>query len=350
MEFGVFYQLPSAKGQSPAQRFDDTIAQAQLADQLGFNTVWLAELHFNPRFSIMPAPLLLGSAIARVTQRIKIGTAVNLLPLHNPIRLAEETATLDILSHGRAIFGIGRGAIASHFEGYGVPLSESRQRFEETLEIVLKAWTTEEFSYQGQYYQFQDLRVVPKPYQQPYPPIYVAANSPDTFDIVGLMGHHLLVAPLIISNERAQAGLEVYRQHLSEGGHDLASAKVTVTLPVYVAEDRKKARAGPEASISNYLSTLRDMYLSAAAERAMNVYPRMRQGRERMTNLSYDQIYDEFAVIGDPDQCVTKLKSFQKMFGPQEFMCWFNTGGLLPHQEVEKSMRLFAEEVMPHFK
>jgi alkanesulfonate monooxygenase SsuD/methylene tetrahydromethanopterin reductase-like flavin-dependent oxidoreductase (luciferase family) len=76
----------------------------------------------------------------------------------------------------------------------------------------------------------------------------------------------------------------------------------------------------------------------------------MRQGRERMTNLSYDQIYDEFAVIGDPDQCVTKLKSFQKMFGPQEFMCWFNTGGLLSHKEVEKSMRLFAQEVMPHFK
>ena len=350
MEFGVFYQLPCAEGQSTAQRYDDTIAQTQLAEELGFDAAWLAELHFNPRFSIMPAPLLLASAIARVTQRIKIGTAVNLLPLHNPIRLAEETATLDILSHGRAIFGIGRGAIASHFEGYGVPLSESRQRFEETLEIVLKAWTTEEFSYQGQYYQFQDLRVVPKPYQQPYPPIYVAANSPDTFDIVGLMGHHLLVAPLIISNERAQAGLEVYRQHLSEGGHDPASAKVTVTVPVYVAEDKKKAKAGPTATINNYLGSLRDMYLSAAAERAMSVYPRARQARERLSALNYDQIYDEFAVIGDPDQCVAKLKLFQQMFGPQEFMCWFNTGGLLPHKEVEKSMRLFAQEVMPHFK
>lgn len=350
MEFGVFYQLPCAAGHSPTQRYDDTIAQAQLADQLGFDTVWLAELHFNPRFSIMPAPLLLASAIAQTTQRIKIGTAVNLLPLHNPIRLAEETATLDILSHGRAIFGIGRGAIASHFEGYGVPLSESRQRFEETLEIILKAWTAEAFSYQGQYYQFQEVRVVPKPYQQPYPPIHVAANSPDTFDIVGLMGHHLLVAPLIITNERAQAGLEVYRHHLAEGGHDPARAKVTITSPVYVAKDKKKARAAIEASITNYLGSLRDMYLSPAAERAMSVYPRMHQARERMSALSYDQIYDQFAVIGDPDQCVAKLKSFQQMFNPQEFMCWFNTGGLLPHKEVEKSMRLFAEEVMPQFK
>ncbi len=350
MEFGVFYQLPCAEGQSPAQRYDDTIAQAQLADELGFDVAWLAELHFNPRFSIMPAPLLLASAIARVTQRIKIGTAVNLLPLHNPIRLAEEAATLDILSHGRAIFGIGRGAIASHFEGYGVPLSESRQRFEETLEIILQAWTTEEFSYQGQYYQYQEVRVAPKPYQQPYPPIYVAANSPDTFDIVGLMGHNLLVAPLIISNERAQAGLEVYRQHLAEGGHDPASVKVTVTIPVYVGEDRKKAKAGPAASINNYLASLRDMYQSPAAERAMSVYPRARQARERLSALSYEHIYNEFAAIGDPDQCVAKLKTFQQMFGPQEFMCWFNTGGLLPDKEVEKSMRLFAEEVMPQFK
>jgi alkanesulfonate monooxygenase SsuD/methylene tetrahydromethanopterin reductase-like flavin-dependent oxidoreductase (luciferase family) len=137
MEFGAFYQLPCAAGQSPVQRYDDTLAQAQLAEELGFDTVWLAELHFNPGFSIMPAPLLVGSAIAQATQRIKIGTAVNLLLLHNPIRLAEETASLDILSHGRAIFGIGRGAIASHFEGCGVPLSESRQRFKETLEVVL---------------------------------------------------------------------------------------------------------------------------------------------------------------------------------------------------------------------
>ena len=124
MEFGVFYQLPCGPDQSPAQRYSDTIAQSQLADELGFDSVWLAELHFNPEFSIMSAPLLVASAIAQTTRRIKVGTAVNLVPLHNPVRLAEEAATLDVISGGRAIFGIGRGSNPRQYGGYGVDIEE----------------------------------------------------------------------------------------------------------------------------------------------------------------------------------------------------------------------------------
>ena len=120
MNFGVFYQLPCAEDQSPAQRYQDTIAQVQLADQLGFDAAWLAELHFNQRFSVMPAPTVIGAAMAQTTSRIRIGTAVHLVPLHQPIRLAEEAAALDVLSGGRSIFGIGRGAIPTHFQGYAV--------------------------------------------------------------------------------------------------------------------------------------------------------------------------------------------------------------------------------------
>ena len=107
----------------------------------------------------MAAPLLVGSAIAQATTRIKIGTAVNLVPLHQPIRLAEETATLDVLSQGRAIFGIGRGSNPSHFQGYGVDLAEGRQRFREAVDFILKAWTNDELCYQGQYYQADRLNV-----------------------------------------------------------------------------------------------------------------------------------------------------------------------------------------------
>jgi alkanesulfonate monooxygenase SsuD/methylene tetrahydromethanopterin reductase-like flavin-dependent oxidoreductase (luciferase family) len=110
VEFGLFDQLPCTPPQMPASRYADIIAQCQLADKLGLDTLWLAEYHFSPRFSVMPAPLLIASAIAQTIERIKIGTAVNLVPLHQPVRLAEEVATLDILSQGRAIFGIGRGS------------------------------------------------------------------------------------------------------------------------------------------------------------------------------------------------------------------------------------------------
>ena len=194
MQFGGFYQLPYAEDQTDSVRYDDTIAQAQLADKLGFDAVWLAELHFNPQFSEMPAPLPMGSAVATTTERIKIGTAVNLIPLHHPIRLAKETATLVLLSHARAIFGSGRGSNPKHFYGYGVDMEEGRSAFQEAVDLRLKAWTTDELSYSGKHYKVDGIQMTPKPHQKPHPSVYVATNSPDTFGIVGSMEHNILVA------------------------------------------------------------------------------------------------------------------------------------------------------------
>ncbi len=336
MEFGIFYQLPCEDDQSVSARYDDTIAQARLADELGFDTVWLAELHFNRRFSVMPSPLLMASAIAATTKRIKIGTAVNLVPLHHPIRLAEETATLDILSHGRAVFGIGRGSILRHFQGYGVDLDAGRRSFQEAVDLVLKAWTTDELTYQGEHYQIDGIQVEPKPYQKPHPPVYVAANSPDTFGLVGSMGHSILVAPVISTNEGATAGLAEYRRKLADSNFSSTGCKVTVNVPTYVAKSNKKARADFEVSVDNYLSTMQADSSGKGGQRAMQ--------------LSYDIINDEFGAIGDPQYCVERMQHFQQMYGAQEVMCWFNMGGLVPQEDVEKTMRLFAEEVMPHFK
>ena len=336
MEFGLFYQLSCADGQSVSARYDDTIAQARLADELGFDTVWLAELHFNRRFSVMPSPLLMASAIAATTKRIKIGTAVNLVPLHHPIRLAEETATLDILSHGRAVFGIGRGANPRHFEGYGVDIDEGRSGFQEAVELVLKAWTTDELFYQGKHYQVDGIQVEPKPYQKPHPPVYVAAESPDTFSMVGSMGHSVLLAPMIATSEVTLAGLHEYWRSLTGGAPDPTRGKVTVSVPTFVAESDRKARAAFEASIDNYLDTLRASSRGWVKERSMK--------------LSYERINDEFAAIGDPEHCVAKLQEVKEIYQAQEIMCWFNMGGLVPEVDVEKSMRLFAEEVMPHFR
>ncbi|MBM3942748.1 MAG: LLM class flavin-dependent oxidoreductase [SAR202 cluster bacterium] len=335
MHFGIFDQLPCAESQSPAQRYHDLVSQATLADKLGFQTVWLAELHFNPRFSVMPSPLLAASAIAQATQRIRVGTAVNLVPLHHPIRLAEEVATLDLLSGGRAVFGIGRGSNPSHYEGYGIPMSEGRDRFQEALDFVLQAWATDSLDFQGRYYQAHGLQVTPKPCQQPHPPVYVAANSADTFPLVGDLGHSILTTPLIIGNKGVQDGLSIYRQHLAEGGHDPAAVNVVVTLPCYVASDRKKARAGLEPTINNYLETLRLTSRGRGADRAMQ--------------LNYDEIYSDLSIIGDPSECVERLHQLRERFGCQEFMGWFNIGGMLPNAEVARSLRLFAEKVMPQF-
>ena len=337
MEFGIFEQLPCADHQTPADRYADTISQAQLADALGFNAVWLAELHFNPRFSVLPAPLLLGSAIAQTTQRLKIATAVNLMPLHHPVRLAEEFAVLDLLSRGRAILGAGRGAMLQQYAGYGIDLAEGRERFLEGLALVLKAWTSQTLTHRGKHYQLEAVSVVPKPYQQPHPPVYIAANSPDTYPLVGELGQNILVAPLVVSLAGARAGLTEYRQKLTEHGHNPQKVKVNVNVLVHVTRDSGGSSArGFETSVRNYLNIL-------AGNRSRTV-----AGRAR--DLSYEHVSGEFAAIGPPQQVIEKLESLRELLGADEFMCWFAVGGLLPNQDVQRSMRLFAEEVMPHFR
>ncbi len=337
MKFGLFFQLPCAADQNPAARYQDTIGQCQLADELGFDAAWLAELHFNQRFSVMPAPLMIASAVAQTTKRIRVGTAVHLMPLHHPVRLAEEAATLDVLSGGRSIFGIGRGSIPTHFLGYGIDQEQARERFLEGLEMVLGTWTNEEFSYQGHYYKADALSVAPRPLQDPHPPVYVAANSADTFEIVGSLGHNILVAPTIVTVQGALDGLASYRRELGENGHDEAKVRVNVNVPVHVAETEKEAQAGFEITINNYIGTLRNM---ASASR----------GSSRAMSLTYELVRDEFAAVGTPDQVADRLQSFKARYNPQEFMCWFNIGGMLPHEQVAKSMTLFAQEVMPQFQ
>ena len=337
MEFGIFYQLPCAEDQSPAARYADTISQAQLADDLGFDTVWLAEVHFNPRFSVLPAPLLLGSAIAQTTKKLKIATAVNLMPLHHPVRLAEEFATLDVISQGRAILGTGRGAMLQQYAGYGVEVGEGRERFLEGLDLVVKAWTSEELNYEGKYYQVSGIRVVPKPYQKPHPPVYIASNSVDTFPMVGELGQNILVAPIVVTLDGAKSGLKEYRKNLVEHGHDPGTRKVNVNVLVHVTKDEGgSSTQGYETSLRNYLSILQ-------GNRS-----RVISGRTR--DLSYEHVSTELSAIGSPERVIDKLEFIIELLGADEIMCWFAVGGLLPNDDVHSSMRLFAEEVIPHFK
>ena len=188
MEFGMFHEFPSLPGRSETEAFDEAMEQVDAAERLGLDVMWLAELHFEPRRSLLSAPLSVASAIAARTKRIKIGIAVQVLPLCHPLRLAEEAATVDLLSHGRLIFGVGRSGVAQTYEAYGVSYAESQARFREILEVIQRAWTEPTFSYEGAYHSFKNVSLVPKPYQKPTPPIRIAASTPDTFPAIGRRG------------------------------------------------------------------------------------------------------------------------------------------------------------------
>ena len=168
---------------------------------------------------MLPAPLTVAAAIAARTRRIKIGTGVQVLPLCHPLRLAEETATIDQISKGRLLFGVGRSGNPRSYVAYGVPYSESRERFLETLEIVKQAWTQPSFSYEGKYYSFNNASAVPRPYQQPYPPIRVAAASEETFPSLGEAGYPIFVAVRSGSLSGLAPDLAAYRDAYREAGH-----------------------------------------------------------------------------------------------------------------------------------
>src|SRR5215467_11692132 len=143
MEFGMFHEFPSLPGRSESEAFDEAMEQVDAAERLGLDVMWLAELHFEPRRSLLSAPLTIASAIAARTKRMKIGIAVQVLPLCHPLRLAEEAATVDQLSHGRLVFGVGRSGFPHTYEAYGIPYGESRERFAEVLEILKRCWAEE---------------------------------------------------------------------------------------------------------------------------------------------------------------------------------------------------------------
>src|ERR1700736_6251107 len=237
MRFGFFDQLPCASGFSEQQRYRDIMAQIELGDELGFDTVWLGELHFSRTFSVLADPLMVLAAAAQRTSRIRLGTAVTLLPLHNPVKIAEEAAIADILSDGRSEFGVGRG-IARHYASYGIPPEESRGRFDEALDFILAAWTSDSFSFDGKYFQARELSVVPRPVQTPHPPVRIAANSPDTFPLAARHRLPIFAAPLINPPDKLKTGLVAYPQSLPAGAVD----DTALAFPVHVASCRAQAR------------------------------------------------------------------------------------------------------------
>lgn len=342
MRFGFFDQLPCAPGYSEHQRFQDIIAQIELGDAIGFDTVWLGELHFSRGFSILADPLMVLAAAAQRTGRIRLGTAVTLLPLHNPVKIAEEAAICDILSGGRLELGCGRGTAPLHYAGYDIPQEESRERFDEALDFIIGAWTHEAFSFEGKYFRARDLTVVPQPLQKPHPPLRIAANSPDTFPFAARRRFPIFATPMINPPDKLKEGLGVYRAGL--GG---AAADTALAFPVHVAASREQARAECEPSLMRFMRAAAER-LRPLGDHDVKSFEAFRQVLARMDRVTFSDIDREMGVFGDPEYCVERVRELKRDYGMDEFICYFNQGGMMDRAMVHRSMTLFAKEVMPH--
>ena len=343
MRFGFFDQLPCADAVSERQRYQDLIAQIELGEVLGFDTVWLGELHFSRAFSILADPLMVLAAAAQRTRRIRLGTAVTLLPLHNPVKIAEEAAIVDILSNGRLEFGVGRGTAPVHYAGYDIPQGESRERFEEALDFIVQAWTQKHFSSHGKYFRARDLTVVPKPVQTPHPPVRIAANSPDTFPLAARRRLPIFATPLINPPDKLKEGLAVYRGALPAG----TRGDTALAFPVHVAASRAHARRECETSLLHFLREAGER-LRPLGDEDIKSFEAFRQVLARIQRVTYEDVDREMAVFGDPDYCVQRVRALRREYQMDEFICYFNQGGLMDHAMVKQSMTLFAREVLPH--
>jgi alkanesulfonate monooxygenase SsuD/methylene tetrahydromethanopterin reductase-like flavin-dependent oxidoreductase (luciferase family) len=328
MEFGIFHEFWSTQAGSQEEAFADSFAEIAAAEAWGLDAVWLAEIHMNPTRALVTAPLIVASAVAARTSHIKIGTAVQILPLGHPLRLAEETATIDQISGGRLIFGVGRSAFPRAYNAYGISYEESPQRFAECLEIIKKAWTEESASHQGRWYSFENFTLVPRPVQQPHPEIRIAASQHDTYAAIGALGYPLFSAVRASPLSELAHHTLAYREAWAEAGHP-GQPRAYLQVPIYVAETRDVALADAEAGMMRF-STYR---------------PDLIRGP-----MNYATVLREKGIAGTPQMVTERLKQLRDEAHLAGISAEINPGSMLSHDQVMSSLRLYIQEVMPHFK
>jgi alkanesulfonate monooxygenase SsuD/methylene tetrahydromethanopterin reductase-like flavin-dependent oxidoreductase (luciferase family) len=353
MRFGTYYFLQAPPALAHPEVVQREIEQMVWTEELGFDSIWLTEHHFI-EYGLSVSPAILATAAAMKTQRVRIGLAAAILPFHDPIRLAEELAIVDILSGGRIDVGVGRGNRPVEFEGYRIPQIESRERFEETLAIMVRAWTEERFSFEGQHFTIPEVRVIPKPLQRPHPPLYIVCVSPDTIEATALRGLPMLNSILRGPIEQLASQRDTYVKACKKGGRSDAEiagllSRWGVSRHIHVAPTDAQARAEAREAEMWYQDALRRFLIPDNIER---VHPLLQPGfrtlAERMGAVTWEQLVAETLAIGSPDTVAAKIEEMQRL-GVGEVLCWMNFGGL-PQDQVRRSMELFAREVMPRFR
>ena len=328
MEFGIFHEFLTTQTGSQAEAFAQSFAQIEAAESWGLDVVWLAEIHMNPTRSLLSAPLTVASAIAARTRRIKIGTAVQILPLGHPLRLAEETATIDQISGGRLIFGVGRSAFPRAYNAYGISYEESQDRFAESLDIIKTAWTQPVASYRGRYHSFDNFTLVPRPLQQPHPEIRIAASQHETYATIGELGYALFSAVRASPLTELAYHTRAYREAWAAAGHR-HEPRAFLQVPIYIAENREAALEDAREGMMRFSTYRADLIRGP---------------------LSYEMVLREKVIAGTPEMVVERLRELREAAQLDGVSAEINPGSLLNHEQVMKSLRLYCQEVMPQFK
>ena len=348
MEFGTFMEFPPLGQAGEDAAFDQALGEVAAADRWGLDAVWLAELHGAPERSVLSAPMMVASAIAASTERVRIGLAVQVLPLSHPLRLAEEAATVDQISHGRLIYGIGRSGVVRTYEEYGISYAESRERFAETLEIMRLAWTEPSFSYQGKYHSFDNVSLSPRPYQKPYPELRMAGATPETFPAIGKLGFPVFVAVRQGPFKQLAPYIEAYREAYQAAGHP-GRGQVYLRVPAYLADTEARARAELEHSLMSFFRYQAELGRDSARRAGGEVAEQRMRRVERLEALTFDEALATQVICGTPDSFTARLREVEEELGLDGILAELNCGGQIPHDGVLRALQLLCKEVKPRF-
>lgn len=334
MEIGLFHSVQWPTGSTQARRYEESLAQAVVADELGFDSVWLTEHHFS-RHGIVSDSLALLAHLAARTERVRLGTAVSVLPLHNPLRLAETAATVDLLSNGRLDLGVGRGYQVGEFNGFGVDMAEKAERFDEALAILRRAWSSAEpFDHDGTYFRYEQAAPQPRPVQQPHVPIWVATDSAAGLAQCAREDLGVLL-PQGTSLDVTAAQMGRYSTALDEAGRASDEARVYLARAAHVAPTDEQAweeAEGPYRAFLGYADQLR------------------RGGNDKGQQWGrspFDMNADlrSSALFGSPDSVIAGLSKIHDL-GVDRVMLFVHMAEL-PHEQILASLELFAREVLP---
>ncbi len=349
MHFGMFMQFETRPGSSQADAFAEGFELVDTAEECGLDGAWLAEMHFTPDRSVLSSPITIASSIATRTRRLRIGMAVYVLPLNNPLRIAEEVATVDQISEGRFDFGIGRSGFARSYDVYGVPYAESRDRFREALDIIMQAWQGEPFSYDGKYHQVTNATVTPLPYQKPHPPFRMAATTAETFPRAGEDGYPIFVGLRGMDLPELRDSLKEYRRAWHDAGHE-GNGDVSLRIPVYLGPTPQAAIEEPFESIQNYFGRMGRLYAADSGSAGIQQTELRDNRASRLSALSYDEILETKVAFGTPEGLIDRFTELRETLGLDGVVAEFNAGGLISHDTVARNIRLLCEKVLPAFK
>ena len=353
MRFGTFFFFQAPPGHAHADIIRRELEQVEWTEELGFDEVWFTEHHFiDYGLSVDPATLL--AAAASRTRRIRVGLAAAILPFHHPLRLAEQMALVDIIADGRLDVGVGRGNRPAEFAGYRVPQQESRERFDEIVEVMQAAWTQERVSFHGRFFAFDGVRVIPKPVQQPHPPLYQVCVTKDGIENTALRGWPMLNSVLFGPVDQLVGNRDTYVATLEKSGRGPDEIRALlgrwgVSRQIYVADSDRQALADTKEAELWYQESFRRFVIPDRIEDAHpSLQPGFRAMAERLAKITWEGLVAETLAFGSPDTVARHIDDMRSL-GVGQVLCWMNFGGLA-QDKIRRSMELFAREVMPRFR